>query len=156
MMAVNPMAAPCPYDVGDILHTTNATNPSTRWPGTEWAAITTFLLGASEEHPVGTTGGEETHTLTASEMPTHSHAMPGNRFLVCWGALATQFGAIVSSTTWGQATAYTKSEWVADGADVRNQFAADQSTLYTTDTGGGQPHNNMPPYTSVYIWQRTA
>ena len=26
----------------------------------------------------------------------------------------------------------------------------------TADTGGGAAHNNMPPYISVYIWQRVA
>lgn len=26
----------------------------------------------------------------------------------------------------------------------------------TSDVGGGQPHNNMPPYKTVYIWERTA
>lgn len=33
------------------------------------------------------------------------------------------------------------------------QYAADSDT---TPTGGGQPHNNMPPYLAVYMWQRTA
>lgn len=27
---------------------------------------------------------------------------------------------------------------------------------YTGYTGGSQPHNNMPPYLSVYMWKRTA
>jgi microcystin-dependent protein len=29
-------------------------------------------------------------------------------------------------------------------------------TLYTAYTGGGMPHNNMPPYVQVSIWRRTA
>ena len=33
------------------------------------------------------------------------------------------------------------------------QYVADSDT---TPTGGGQPHNNMPPYLVVYMWQRTA
>lgn len=33
------------------------------------------------------------------------------------------------------------------------QYAADSDT---TPTGGGQPHNNMPPYLAVYMWRRTA
>lgn len=156
MIAGNPLAGPCPYDVGDILQTANAANPSTRWPGTEWAAITTFLLGASAAHPAGETGGAEKHTLSENEMPTHNHSMQPDHYLVSWGTGAAQFGTIVSSTTWGQAQAYTESQWGGYGADASNQFAADQGQTLTTDTGGGQPHNNMPPYTSVYIWQRTA
>ena len=26
----------------------------------------------------------------------------------------------------------------------------------TTDVGGGQPHNNMPPYMTVYMYKRIA
>lgn len=32
-----------------------------------------FVLGAGAEHAVGSTGGEETHTLTKEEMPAHGH-----------------------------------------------------------------------------------
>lgn len=101
MIAGNPLAGPCPYDVGDILQTANAANPSTRWPGTEWAAITTFLLGASAAHPAGETGGVEKHTLSENEMPTHNHSMQPDHYLVSWGTGAAKFGTIVSSTTWG-------------------------------------------------------
>lgn len=34
-----------------------------------------FIIGVSESHIYGETGGTETHTITASEMPNHSHTM---------------------------------------------------------------------------------
>ena len=33
----------------------------------------------------------------------------------------------------------------------------DQSRgVNTTSTGGGQPHNNVPKYKNVYIWERVS
>lgn len=32
---VSSMGSTCPYDIGDILQTTNSKNPSERWNGTE-------------------------------------------------------------------------------------------------------------------------
>ena len=74
MMCENSSAAACPYDVGDILTTTNARNPTARWPGTEWTQITgRFLLGAGDKHAISSTGGSETHTLTQDELPELLH-----------------------------------------------------------------------------------
>lgn len=34
--------------------------------------------------------------------------------------------------------------------------SATRTSAETTSVGGGHPHNNMPPYLAVYMWQRTA
>ena len=34
-------------------------------------------------------------------------------------------------------------------------FSISRNTL-TGTTGGGNSHNNMPPYLAVYVWKRTA
>ena len=74
-----------------------------------------FLLPSSSEYAVNTTGGEATHTLTAKEMPVHSHGI-------------TQ-GYVQSGSTGGFAlTSYSGASGTTGAA------------------GGGQPHNNMPPY----------
>lgn len=31
-----------------------------------------------------------------------------------------------------------------------------QRTVQSKSTGGGEAHNNMPPYLAVYVWKRTA
>lgn len=63
----------CPYEIGDVLVTFSSANPSSRWDGTEWQQIKDCFLLASGKRSVGDTGGEETHKLTVSEIPSHSH-----------------------------------------------------------------------------------
>ena len=40
--------------------------------------------------------------------------------------------------------------------DGQNHSVISGSKIRTSSAGGGQPHNNMPPYLSVYVWKRTA
>lgn len=72
------------YPVGSIYMSANNVNPTTLFGGT-WEQITgRFLLASSSNRAAGATGGAETvsytpagavgnHTLTAAEMPKHSH-----------------------------------------------------------------------------------
>lgn len=72
------------YPVGSIYMSVNNVNPATLFGGT-WEKIEgKFLLGASSGHSLGETGGAENvsytpagsvgnHTLTAAEMPSHTH-----------------------------------------------------------------------------------
>ena len=50
------------------------TSPADIFGGT-WEALDQgrVLIGAGASHPAGSTGGEETHVLTANEMPSHKH-----------------------------------------------------------------------------------
>ena len=81
-------------------------------------------------------GGESTHTLTTSEMPVHNH-INGTR--IGW----FNSGGSGISTTWNQTTANL-------------QVDGNASKITSNNTGGGQAHNNLPPYTTCFIWRRTA
>lgn len=62
------------YPVGAIVQFWDARDPNELWPGTTWAEVTgVFLYARSTGRTVGNTGGEETHVLSTSEMPAHTH-----------------------------------------------------------------------------------
>lgn len=115
------------YPVGAIYISTVSTSPASLFGGTWEQLKDRFLLGAGDTYSAGSTGGEAEHTLTVDEMPSHQHE---------W-----QFHYTAS----GGATHYS-TNWASQRA----------TTGYTSFTGGGAAHNNMPPYFAVYMWQRVA
>lgn len=90
-----------------------------------------FLLAAGDTYIAGTTGGEASHTLTVDEMPKHSHKLPVDK-------------------AYGQATTTEYDRVNLTSGIVYNHGYA------SNDTGSNQPHNNMPPYLTVYMWRRIA
>lgn len=75
-------------------------------------------------------GGEYKHTLTIEEMPEHGH---------------------------GYKLAYGGNDPVK-GFNYGNSFVGifNDSDQFIVNNGGSQPHNNIPPYITVYFWRRTA
>jgi len=121
--------------------------------GTVWGAgdgVTTFnlpdarsnmVMGRSDSHLLGSTGGEATHTLTANETPVHSHGIDG----------AWPFGnglqeAVTASLAGGPFPITGNRAWNG-GSPLAD------STLNTTrpspTTGGGAAHNNLPPFIAM-------
>lgn len=120
------------YPVGSIYMSVNSTNPKTLFGGT-WVQIKDrFLLAAGTTYKAGATGGEAAHTLTASEMPSHNHAV-----------YYPNAGAADHSAPGNYPDGPSDSTYYAIGS-------------YTSSAGGGTAHNNMPPYLAVYVWKRTA
>lgn len=127
------------YPIGSIYMSINSTNPETLFGGT-WEQIKdTFLLSAGDTYEAGSTGGEDEHTLTIDEMPKHSHKMDD----VNYGGYANRLG--IRSDGGG-----------GTGLVPSFSHTNSYSTYVPTPTGGGLPHNNMPPYLTVYMWKRTA
>lgn len=121
------------YPVGSIYMSVNSANPATLFGGT-WERIQDmFLLAAGATHSAGSTGGSETVTLTADQMPVHSHDIGT---AMRWPLMEQGFGY----EGWAE-----------------REYAANVGQIYNTGTtGGGHAHNNMPPYVAVYVWKRTA
>ena len=120
------------YPVGSIYMSVNSVNPSTLFGGT-WEQIKdTFLLSSGDTYSNGSTGGEEKHTLTVNEMPSHRHSRRTSPLV--FAERDSSKNEIISPAS-GSAKAVTKD---------------------SDYTGGGQAHNNMPPYLAVNVWKRTA
>lgn len=80
----------------------------------------------------GESGGEATHTLTESEMPAHNHAF---RASPATGTVTTPAGNMYGQS--GSMKLYGTNP------------AATMSSNALGTAGGGQPHNNMMPYTTL-------
>lgn len=133
------------YPVGSIYISAASTSPADMFGGTWKKLEGRFLLGASSAYPVGSTGGEATHTLTLSEMPKHSHA-PHD-----WSMVVNRGGYGMTADIGAQTVRGASTAIVPNIKATKND---DNNATHAT--GGGQPHNNMPPYVSVNMWQRTA
>lgn len=105
------------YGAGDGSTTYNLPNLQGRVP-----------IGASDTYTLGSIGGEETHVLTISEMPAHTHTVPCGR-------------------NKGSATCCYD-----DGGVM---MAHQSTTPATGSTGGNVAHNNMQPYITLNYIIRT-
>lgn len=126
------------FPVGAIYTSTTEDNPETLYGFGTWEQIKdVFLLAAGETYELGATGGAATHTLTLEEMPSHNHR------------LKTDINNEPYNITWPEWFEYTDG-WTQEAGETQ------APATHTTKTGGGQAHNNMPPYLAVYVWKRTA
>lgn len=162
------------YPVGAIYMSTVATSPSTLFGFGEWETIEAgrFLLAQGGKYANGSKGGSETHTLTASEMPTHNHysnteSSGGHNHTGRTGRSGLHGHVLWSGNGrtgdgyFSQGQRYTNKASQMNDVDWSGNHEHDFTTNWDgvhthpikTD-GGSQPHNNMPPYLAVYIWKR--
>lgn len=126
------------YPVGSIYMSTTNTNPSTIFGGT-WEQIKDrFLLSAGDTYEAGSTGGEASHTLTIEEMPRHSHELIDDVYNTAADLAARG----------DNGGSYNR----LPNFSLTNSY----SHVKAANAGGNKPHENMPPYLTVYMWKRTA
>ena len=172
------------YPVGSIYMSVNNVNPSTLFGGTweAWGAGKVPVgvnTGESEFNTVEKTGGEKTHELSASEMPSHSHTVNShNHSIPSLKGTAASAGAHTHSATWkyskdvplsgkygrlnagGNVSSSSGITINSAGAHTHsvttNASTTGNSSPGTNAQGGGQAHNNLQPYITCFMWKRTA
>lgn len=120
--------------IGHIRMETTDVNPAT------YLGFGTWVLWGAGRVPVGVdtadddfktaekTGGEKTHRLTEPEMPKH------------WHKTAIDFGG-------------------TETLDNYSGYGNNNTSRYynnTSTAGGNQPHNNLQPYITCYMWKRVS
>ena len=142
------------YPVGSYIYSDKADNPATYLPymsDTTWVqtAAGRVLIGAGTAdsgtvYTAGQTGGEEKHQLTVEELTAHGH---GYEALV-WANISNVADGYGIRKDWGaDGTSTTTDGWI-----LNSHLKNPQKSAFT---GNNVPHNNMPPYTVVYIFHRT-
>jgi len=86
-----------------------------------------YGVGVQNEPNMYVSGGEVQHTLTTLEMPAHHH----------------QEHVDLNSLAWQPGGSGSRHN-ISTGA-----LGTSGTALITEDTGGGSPHNNMPPYRTL-------
>lgn len=153
------------YPVGSIYMSVNSTDPSTLFGGTWQRLKGRFLIGAGAvadtnsntnfgsleaEKPnivSGETGGQYYHKLNIDEMPEHHHDT--NDY-----TLVVNKNAVHIKTNMGAKPVINDGEYTNIIPNIK--AAKNEDGNATGNAGGGQKHNNMPPYLAVFMWKRTA
>lgn len=123
------------FPVGSVFIAVVSTNPGTLLGYGTWSAFAAGRMlvgidaGDTDFDTAEETGGTKTHTLTEAEIPAHSHVE--------------------------QAPSSASSGAMRFAVDT-NASGTVSAGISTEATGGGGPHNNMPPYITCYMWKRTA
>lgn len=115
-----------PYEPGSVYISSKSTSPAEIYGGSWVRHKDIFILAAGDKFQAGTSGGEETVALLESHLPPHKH----------WGVRRLNS----DGSGQHQSTGTSASDKASSG--------------YTDSAGGGQPHNNMPPYKAFYVWER--
>lgn len=150
------------YPVGSIYMSTVSTNPATLFGFGTWEAMPAgrVLLAQGKSswgttYNAGSTGGEATHQLTVGELPSHSHIASSNTT----GEHSHTFSINIAyhEQFFPYADSISRGENKHGITSITSNPNGNHSHSITiNNTGSNQPHNNLQPYISVYMWKRSA
>jgi hypothetical protein len=135
------------WPVGTILATTSTTSPAS-YLGGSWEAYAPgrTLVGVDAQHPLNSTGGSATHTISQQELPPHVHDL---------------FAYVNGDTNMSIAN-FVMNQWMYPGQYLLNgdwhprlAHTVDKRHAGSTDYPNN-PINIEQPYVGVRYWRRIA
>ena len=155
------------HPVGSLYWSSDNTSPATLFGGT-WTQISdTFILAAGSSHAIGSSGGQESTSLGATNLPSFTASVSGT-------AAATQFYTDYDSHnhTMTDRTIYsgggTYYAEIADSASGSKSGTSTNTHRHLVNSpaksvtgtasysGNATAFTNMPPFVTKYCWERTA
>lgn len=147
------------HPVGSYYWSNDSTSPATLFGGT-WEALppgyTLIAQGSGSDsfgsftYTAGQKYGERKHPLTTEELASHGHS----------GSTSTNGDHSHTVTTFngfGKINGNSYDGYCIGSTDRTTSTAGNhQHSLNIDNTGGDQPHNNIPPVIASYGWRRTA
>lgn len=151
MQALAPVPPTEHWKIGALFFSTLPDNPHDQLGYGEWQpfGLGRVIVCVDPDQPEFAapelTGGEKTHALTVDELAEHAHDSPPHahplesRTAITGAGSTYEFGAIDTTST-----------GALEGLGVGEAAAV------VEPAGGGQPHNNLQPFITAYVWQRVS
>lgn len=130
------------FPVGSLYLTVGSENPNNTIGGT-WTKLSGYYLYADTSINNTSYTGKHTqsHTLTESQMPSHTHKIKRN------GNYTNGIMVDTGNTgQWGSAIVQVGS----------GNYTAQPNAITVENTGGGKGHSHNIATKGIYVWQRTA
>ena len=138
------------HPIGSIVMTTKNESPEITFGG-KWIAWGSgrVPIGVDETQEefktTEKTGGEKEHWLSIHETPSHTHPLEpnGQAHSFAWGAK--------------KGNVYVAANAVGGASPSNTNYLYTQQNTWnqTGSSGSTQPHNNLQPYITCYMWKRT-
>ncbi|KTL61294.1 hypothetical protein AA106_09495 [Photorhabdus laumondii subsp. laumondii] len=132
------------YPVGIVIWFAQNKNPNVLFPGTTWEYIgenKTVRLASTDGSDLLSTGGSDSISLTAAQMPAHNHAFSGTTSTFDYGTKATNIaGDHYHDSSWGEHSGGRYGHYDNSGNNQGSSSTDWDNAKFNTSTNGAHSH----------------